>query len=110
MKRRLALIALCCLLGLSAAEAGTPRAKDFTPVCDTLRVRLRDRTGVDEELKMDRVKARGGKLDLYFSAELSYYPWHDEDINDFKADCLAIGIATVLTFFINLTMSGRSHK
>ena len=83
MKRRLALIAFCCLLSLVTASAGVPRAKDFTSVCDTLRVRLHDRTGVDEELKMDRVKARGGKLDLYFSAELSYYPWHDEDINWF---------------------------
>ncbi len=37
-------------------------------------------------------------------------PYRSEDINDFKADCLAIGIATVLTFFINLIMSGRSRK
>ncbi len=83
MKRRIALIALSCLLSLLTASAGTPRAKDFGPVCDTLRLRLRAHTGVDQELKMTRVKLNGKKLDLYFSAELSYYPWHKEDLDWF---------------------------
>jgi hypothetical protein len=77
----LTLLALCCLLGLEAAAA--PRAKDFAPVCDTLRVRLLAHTGVDQKLRMNKVKVRGGKLDLYFSAELSYYPWHAEDLDWF---------------------------
>ncbi len=35
-------------------------------------------------------------------------PYRSEDIRDFEADCLAISIATVLTFFINLLMSRKS--
>jgi len=37
-------------------------------------------------------------------------PYRSEDIGDFEADCLAIGIATVLTFFINLFISKRNGK
>ncbi len=83
MKRLAALLPLFCLLSLGAAYGGTPKAKDFAPVCDTLRLRLLSHTGVDEQLKMNRVKVRGKKLDLYFSPELSYYPWHEEDLQWF---------------------------
>ena len=37
-------------------------------------------------------------------------PYRSEDIRDFEADCLAIGLGTVLTFFINLFMSKRSGQ
>lgn len=81
------LLCLLCVAGAVLSQmnvsAGTPRAKDFTPVCDTLRVRLLAHTGVDQELKMNSVRARGKKLDLYFSPELSYYPWHEEDLEWF---------------------------
>ncbi len=83
MKGRLTLIVFLGLMGFAAASAGTPRAKDFAPVCDTLRVRLLAHTGVDEKLKINRVKVRGKQLDLYFSAELSYYPWHEDDLGWF---------------------------
>lgn len=41
---------------------------------------LYDRTGVREQFSLTRVRQRGTSLDLYFSAGLSYYPWHKEDV------------------------------
>jgi VanZ family protein len=37
-------------------------------------------------------------------------PYRSEDIRDFEADCLAIGIATVLTFLINLITLRRAGR
>ncbi len=86
--RRLTTVAVLLYMAAAAlcpgeAAAGTPRPEDFTPVCDTLRIRLLAHTGVDQKLKMNSVRARGRKLDLYFSPELSYYPWHEEDLEWF---------------------------
>ncbi len=37
-------------------------------------------------------------------------PYRSEDIRDFEADCIAIGIGTVLTFCINLIVSRRRRR
>ncbi len=88
MKRFLTIICLLCLCGAAqgARAAKTPTAKDFTPICDTLRLRLLAHTGVDQKLKMQKVIARKGKLDLYFSPELSYYPWYEGDLGWFRRE------------------------
>ena len=87
---RTLLVALTLFSGICAASAATPRARDFQPMCDSLRTLLRERTGVDQkDLKMTRVRARGNSvLDLYFSSELSYYPWHEDDIRWFRTEIL----------------------
>ena len=73
------LLALICMTDAMAA----PRARDFRPICDTLRVRLLAHTGVDQKLKVNKVVARGANLDIYFSPELSYYPWYEGDLDWF---------------------------
>ena len=82
MKRLLSIVLLLCLLH-TADAASVPRARDFAPICDTLRIRLLAHTGVDQKLKMNKVVVKGSSLDLYFSPELSYYPWHEEDLEWF---------------------------
>ena len=74
------------LLASTAAYSATPRARDFQPVCDSLKTLLLERTGVmQKDLRMTRVRVRGGStLDLYFSSELSYYPWHRGDVEWFR--------------------------
>ncbi len=37
-------------------------------------------------------------------------PYRSEDINDFAADCIAIGVATVAVFFINLHNLRRTSR
>lgn len=83
MRLRILLTSFLLCLMLGAADAA-PRARDFAAVCDSLRIRLIERMGVDQELKMSRVRVRGNSLDLHFSAELSYYPWHEEDVEWFR--------------------------
>ena len=85
MRRILPIVFLLSLLG-SPDMAAAPRARDFGPLCDTLRIRLLAHTGVDQKLKMNRVVARGSKLDLYFSPELSYYPWYNGDLEWFRRE------------------------
>lgn len=80
--RLLTIISLLILL--NPAVQAAPRARDFKAVCDSLRVRLLERMGVDQELKMTKVAASGRTLNLHFSSELSYYPWHEEDIEWFR--------------------------
>ncbi len=82
MKRIFSLLAALTLICLTDASAA-PKAIDFRPICDTLRVRLLAHTGVDQKFKVNKVVAHGSKLDLYFSPELSYYPWYDGDLDWF---------------------------
>ncbi len=37
-------------------------------------------------------------------------PYRSEDIRDFEADCLAIGVGTVLTFLVNLITQWRAGR
>lgn len=73
------------LLLAAASVSAAPKARDFEQVCDSLRTLLFERMGVDQEdLRMSRTRVSGSSLDLYFSAELSYYPWHQDDVNWFR--------------------------
>lgn len=85
MTRRLPVLCLCLLL-LAAPAGGqnTPRPRDFRTICDTLSQRLQRRSSVYNHLSVTRITRNGNTLDLTFNAELSYYPWHDEDIEWFR--------------------------
>ncbi len=55
--------------------------EDLQPMCDSLAVRLQQRTGVRaDKLRIRKVLRRGGQLDFYFENTLGDYPWHDGDI------------------------------
>lgn len=83
MKTRFLLTLILCLL-LTPTAMAAPRARDFRAVCDSLRVRLKERMSVDQELTMTRVAVKGSSLDLHFSSELSFYPWHEDDYEWFR--------------------------
>ena len=83
MKSRFLLI-LILFLQLTSSAYAAPRARDFNSVCDSLRLRLKERMSVDQELKMTRVAVKGNSLDLHFSSELSFYPWHEDDYEWFR--------------------------
>ena len=71
--------ALC----LSAYAQHVPKSAEFKDICDTLSVRLKERTGVDSKLSIYQVLRKGTKLNLYFTNTLSDYPWHKEDMEWF---------------------------
>lgn len=78
MKRLIILLTAASALCHTLTAA--PGARDLAPMCDSLETWLQQRTGVKEEFSLTRVRSRSGTLDLYFSAGLSYYPWHSADV------------------------------
>ncbi|MBQ9309840.1 MAG: xanthan lyase [Bacteroidales bacterium] len=82
--RRTLLSAVLFLAGI-CASAQTALLKEFKPVCDSMTVLAKERFNVRSIVKLNKAMKRGGQLDLYFSKELSDYPWRDADIRWFKA-------------------------
>jgi len=82
--RRLPALLLSLMLVLPAAGQTVPRTRDFRPLCDTLAARLKRRTTVDFRLSVSRIRRNGSELDLTFNANLSYFPWHDDDVQWFR--------------------------
>ena len=64
--------------------SGQPRARDFRTLCDTLSARLKRRTTVDYKLSVSKVQAKGKTLNLTFNNNLSYFPWHEQDVTWFR--------------------------
>lgn len=88
---RLLVLAVLLLAGFSSNSAAQPRARDFQPMCDSLRTLLFERTGVwHDNLSVTRARTRNSTLDLYFSSELSYYPWHEDDIKWFRGQVTSL--------------------
>ena len=86
MKSRRFLLLLAGLLAVLPLSAQAPRARDFRTICDTLEARLKRRTTVDYQLSVSRVSVSGKKLNLTFNNNLSYFPWHSEDVRWFRAE------------------------
>lgn len=78
MKRSLSIL-LCGLLALPLS-AQSPIVKAYKPVADSLKTLLEERTSVKTSLRLDKVMHRGNVLDIYFTPELSDYPWRKEDV------------------------------
>lgn len=80
--RRL-LVYIFMLVSLSAS-AQSDIVVDFTSVCDSLSVLIKEKTGVDGNLKLKSITRRGSNLDFYFTESLGDFPWKDGDPRWFK--------------------------
>ena len=58
--------------------------ESFKPVCDSISVLATEHFNVRSSFKLTRAMKRDGVLDLYFSKELSDFPWQDKDIRWFR--------------------------
>ncbi len=85
MIRRLLSLLPGLLLVLPLPGQTVPRTRDFRTICDTLSARLERRTTVHQRISVTKVAANGSTLDLTFNADLSYYPWHQSDVDWFRA-------------------------
>ena len=85
MKGRLTTILLALSLFCLQTNAQEVSQNAFAPVCDSLRSLLEERTTVYTKLSIERILKRSSLLDFYFSVELGDYPWHNRDVNWFKA-------------------------
>jgi len=83
------LIALSCAIPAHAQQR--PSARTFREATDSLKQRLKRRTGVETALKLDKVTLRGTTLDFYFSQELADYPWRQEDMAWVREQLLSLG-------------------
>lgn len=79
---RISFIAAVLLLGQTLMAA--PRPADFKVLCDSLSARAQRRMGVRSEVALKQVLSRGKTLDLYFTRNLSDYPWHASDCKWFR--------------------------
>ena len=75
------LLSLTLALAFLPSPAQTPRARDFSTVTDSLQVRLKRRTGVTSNFKLEKVHVRGNALDFYFSQNLLGQPYRKGDIS-----------------------------
>ena len=82
--KRLLLILLLASASLNI-QAQKPRVRDFAPVTDSLQQRLKRRTGVESPFKLDKALVRGKTVDLYFSGNLSGFPWRPQDPEWFRS-------------------------
>ena len=74
------LLSLALALAFLPSPAQTPKARDFSTVTDSLQARLKRRTGVTSNFKLEKVLARGNALDFYFSQNLLGQPYRKGDI------------------------------
>lgn len=82
---RKAAIILGLILGMQSICLGQTRiADDFSHACDTLATLLKDRCGVEGELKLKAVMKRGSSLDFYFTESLGDFPWYRNDPKWFR--------------------------
>lgn len=57
-------------------------------MCDSLSLRLQERTSVYMKLCVKRVVPHKNELNLHFNDNLAFYPWHNEDLNWFRKELL----------------------
>lgn len=80
------------LLGIFAAIAflipsvaqKVPDRDRLKEMCDTLSVRAKEHFRTEADIKLSRALKRGNKLDLYFTQDASFFPWHEEDREWFR--------------------------
>ena len=84
------LIAITLATSLQLLSAPQTRAQsklELKDCCDSLTVRLQERSGArSEPLSVRKALRRGRKLDLYFDRTLGDYPWYEGDIEWFKKE------------------------
>ena len=100
MKASIAVSFLLLLCGLPVRAQNTPRVRDFTGVSDSLQVRLKERMGVDNKFRLEKVTARGKTLDFYYSQNLANYPWRPGDISWFRDQLRAYGAQGLGTYSV----------
>ncbi|MBR1570837.1 MAG: xanthan lyase [Bacteroidales bacterium] len=106
--KRFFLAAVFLLSVLSLADA-QPRARDFREATDSLKQRMKRRTGVETTLKLEKVTVRGKALDFYFSQELADYPWRQEDPAWFRSQLKELGAQAIGSYSVG-TLYAKKQK
>ena len=101
------LLTLLAFVLAAAAWAQKPVPRDFKPAVDSMRVLMKERTGVDVKFSLEKVLKLGKTLDFYFSKELGDYPWHTGDDKWFTNTFLSLSKDAMQGYKGGVVMSGR---
>lgn len=80
------LLTFICLICVMTTAQGQSITQAFKPVADSLSNVLRERTTTVSRVRIDKVLKRGDVLDIYFTQELSDFPWSAEDVKWFTQE------------------------
>lgn len=103
-KLLLTLLAFAASVSLWAQK---PLPRDFKPTVDSLRVLMKERTGVDVKFSLEKVMKLGKTLDFYFNKELGDYPWRPGDETWFKKTFSSLSSDVLRGFKVGEFMAGR---
>lgn len=110
--KRLAFIFFALLaLSLSAGAQKYPSKDQFQELSDTIQVRLNEHFLVKNDftfkkaVKNDKEK----KVDLYFSADMAYFPWHKDDQSWFR-EMVSDELKNFTTDYSLGSIFARNHK
>lgn len=84
MKRLILILACILTLQTGVRAQKYPSKAQLQEMCDTLQARLDRRFLTKNEIKVSKTLKRGDKLDIYFTADAAYYPWHESDHEWFR--------------------------
>ena len=92
----------------TAAMAQKPQPQDFSPAVDSLKVLMKERTGVDVRFSLSKVMRLGKTLDFYFSKELGDYPWRSGDVKWFRETFASLSKDRLRGYKLGMIMASRS--
>ena len=104
--RKLLLTLLACVLAANA-WAQKPLPRDFKPAVDSMRVLMKERTGVDVKFSLEKVMSIGKTLDFYFGKELGDYPWRPGDEKWFRNTFISLSSDAMRGFKAGEIIAGR---
>ncbi len=90
-------------------QAQAPRARSFAEAVDSLAQRLKRRTGVESQFKLERVIQRGQSLDFYFSQNLRAFPWRPGDVTWFRGQLRELGARQMGAYQLGSIYANRQN-
>lgn len=101
------LLTLTALVLAAYAWAQKPVPRDFRPAVDSIKVLMKERTGVDVRFSLDKVMRIGKTLDFYFTKELGDYPWRPGDDKWFASTFFKLSKDVMKGYNGGVIMAGR---
>ena len=91
----------------TAAMAQKPQPQDFSASVDSMKVLLKERTGVDVKFSLSKVMKLGKTLDFYFTKELGDYPWRTSEVKWFRDTFFKLSKDKMKGYNLGVVMASR---
>jgi len=84
--RKFVIIAALALAFVPSFAQQLPDRDLLDEMCDTLTVKAKEHFKTESVIELGRALKRGKVLDLYFTQDASFFPWHPEDLKWFRKE------------------------